>query len=264
MTRPLESLPGTPTNSEGDDSQTTVNQAIRVISNNLGQELAVALEGKDKTNERLRTLVVEPINALPLEKRTVRGRVRTGEEIALAIPDQEAFLREIDLMQEATFFELNPIGQLLMMDGCKEAYGLNEDFHEAKTRQTRLVYRREDGAVRVMEGSEYFTADENGMPILSDAAKKIPPESILMRKGLPTLERDIRGQVHTGEYARMNGGRFENINSTWVECKSRIFSKTLHACWIKGRLVSFKKRDASPEDKLGSRGVLTVNLTFEA
>jgi hypothetical protein len=233
--------------------------------------LTTALEGADPINERLRTLVVDPINALPPEERTVGETVYSGEEVARAIPDQEAFFREIESMQEATFFELNPKGQLLMMDGRKEAYGLNEDFHKAKIRQTRLVYRGEDGAVRVMEGKDCLQIKGAGSDVTlcqSEAAEGIPSKSILMRKGLPTLKlvKTGRHYVHEGEYARMNKkGLFDRTNRTWVEGNACDQWHARYAYWDAAQEKICSSEDSSLQalPQLGSHGVLTVNLTCE-
>lgn len=80
------------------------------------------------------------IDELDREKRTVQGKVRTGEEIINAIPNQKIFLHFLNGMKDPTFFEINDKGQLVMMDGCKEAYGLGEDFETAKKRQTHIHY----------------------------------------------------------------------------------------------------------------------------
>ena len=122
----------------------TTKTPVDVLKNKLRAALDAAdviPEQQEALDERLKTLVVDPINALPENQRRVQGKVRTGEEIARAIPDVAAFLNEVDDMREGTFFELNEAGQLVMKDGCNEAYGLYEDFIEAKIRQTRVVYR---------------------------------------------------------------------------------------------------------------------------
>ncbi|OGJ41929.1 hypothetical protein A2974_01685 [Candidatus Peregrinibacteria bacterium RIFCSPLOWO2_01_FULL_48_20] len=229
------------------------------------KEATSTIEGKERIDERLQALVVEAIDALPEAKRIVRSKIRTGEEIARAIPDVEAFLAEVALMQEGTFFELNEKGQLVMRDGCKEAYGLGEDSRTAKKRQTRLIYRDETGKVQVMEGNDYFTADENGNLALSDAAKGIEPSSILMEKGLPTLQRDRDN--HTGEYARMNDkGQLEGQNWTWTEDKTFDSSRARYA--YGGDDIGFVGSDVDDSDAqhdyLGSRGVLRVNLNLES
>lgn len=222
------------------------------------------LESTERLDERLKPLVVDAVNALPEGKRVVRGKIRTGEEVARAIPDVEAFLSEVALMQEGTFFELNERGQLVMRDGCKEAYGLGEDSRTAKKRQTRITYRGENGRVQVMEGNAYFTADENGNLAPSDAAKKIGPNSILMEKGLPTLQWD--GTNHTGEYARMNDkGQFERQTYAWTEDASLDSSRARDAYWYgyDGYVYSNVDYSYIQAGHLGSRGVLRVNLNLE-
>ncbi len=222
-----------------------------------------AIPEQGQLNERLQALVVEPIDRLPEAERTLKGKVRSGEEIARAIPDVEAFLAQVDGMKEAKFFEINKKGQLVMMDGCKEAYGLGEDFRQAEKRQTQIVYRLKDGTVLVVGGDDYFSADVNGNLVLSNAAKRIDPNSILMEKGLPTLHRD--GGNHTGEYARMNGnGQFEITKLTWTKDKSLDSSRARFADWTRiGYMDSVVRGSNRRGDDLGSRGVLRVNLNFE-
>ena len=218
-------------------------------------------EGLD---ERLQTLVVTAIDALPENKRSVRGKVRTGEEIARAIPNAEAFLAEVDLMQDGVFFELNEAGQLVMRDGCAEAYGLEDDFPTAKKRQTRVVYRGEDGTAQVIEGDDYFTVDGDGALVLSDAAKNIDTNSILMVRGLPTLQGTSPN--HTGEYARMNTGQLERETYSWTEDDSLDSSRARGACWApySGRVRSGVSFSYVQHGYLGSRGVLRVNLNLES
>lgn len=237
-------------------------QTQEKVTASLGSDVAV-----EQLDERLQALVVDAINALPEAKRIVRSKIRTGEEIARGIPDVEAFLAEIALMQEGTFFELNEAGELAMKDGCKEAYGLGEDARQAEKRQTRIVYRGEDGRVQVMEGNEYFTADENGNLVVSDVGKKIKKDSILMEKGLPTLQWDETSKKHTGEYARMNdSGQFERQKLTWTKDKSLDSSLARLAYWddLYGGVLSAVDYSAYLPGYLGSRGVLRVKLNLES
>lgn len=215
-------------------------------------------------NKRLQTLVVAAIDALPEGKRNVQGKVRSGEEIAQAIPNAEAFLAEVDLMQDGVFFELNEAGQLVMRDGCAEAYGLRDDFPTAKKRQTRVVYRGADGTAQVIEGNEYFTVGNDGTLILSDAAKSIDPDSILMVRGLPTLNWD--GSKHTGEYARMNTGQLERETYSWTDDETLAPSRARHAYWfhLYGYVDSSVDLSYYQLVVLGSRGVLRVNLNLES
>ncbi len=232
---------------------------------------AVAMKLKNpeqvEIDGRLQPLVIDPINALPEDKRTVQGRVYSGEEIARAIPNVEAFLEAISQRKEGQFFELNEAGQLVMADGCSEAYGLKDDFPMAKIRQTRVYYHGEDGSIQVMEGQEWFTVKEEGGAKeleLSEAAKKISPESITMVSGLPTLKRD--GNSHTGEYARMNTGQFERKTYTWTDDDSLDASRARLADWPGYRedVHSNVNRSNYQYDYLGSRGVLRVNLNLES
>lgn len=241
--------------------------AVRSLRNDTKKQATSTVEGKEQIDARLQALVVEAINALPEAKRTVRSKIRTGEEIARGIPDVEAFLAEVALMQEGTFFELNEAGELAMKDGCKEAYGLGEDARQAEKRQTRIVYRGEDGKVQVMEGNDYFTADEKGNLVLSDVGKKIKKDSILMEKGLPTLQRNEATGEHTGEYARMNdSGQFERQKYTWTKDKSLNSSLARYAGWgdDRGRVGSSVDSSDNRFDDLGSRGVLRVKLNLES
>lgn len=190
-------------------------------------------------DKRLMSLVVKPINDLPEAKRKVKGKVRSGEEIARAIPDVEAFLNEVNLQNQdgalLDFFELNGTGQLVMKDDCPEAYGLSENALQARMRQTRIVYREEDDQTKVMTGEKCFKVtkhDKEGRPLemeISEAAQKITTKSILMARGLPTLKWD--GKEHTGEYARMNKGQFEKATCTWTDDDSLAASRARGACW---------------------------------
>jgi len=223
---------------------------------------------------RLMPLVVQPINALSEAKRTVRGRVCSGEEIARAIPDVAAFLQEVDLQKEdgilLDFFELNEAGQLVMKDDCAEAYGRDENFLQAKIRQTRIVYRGEDGQTHVMAGQEYFNItkrDEEGRPLemqMSEAAQKINLQSVLMVRGLPFLK--CNDENHTGEYARMNIGQFERSTCTWINDDSLNASQARYAGWddYRGGVDSFVDFSDYRYRSLGSRGVLRVNLKLES
>jgi hypothetical protein len=222
------------------------------------------LEQEVQLDERLKTLVVVAIDVLPEAKRNVRGKVRSGEEIARAIPDVNAFLAEVDLMRDGVFFELNEAGQLVMRDGCAAAYGLKDDFSTAKKRQTRVVYRGEDGQAQVIEGDDYFTVNGDGALVLSDAAKRIDSNSIIMVRGLPTLNRDEEN--HTGEYARMNIGQLENKTYSWTEDGSLGSSRARYVCWDCDLRYVFSNVNDSAfwSAYLGSRGVLRVNLNLES
>ncbi len=231
-------------------------------------------------DSRLMPLVVNPIKTKYPDGVEIQGKVRTAEEIARAIPDVEAFLIEVNLQKKdgifLDFFELNESGQLVMKDDCKEAYGLGENALEARIRQTRVVYK-EGGQTEVMTGRDYFKVtktDGEGRPLhmeLSEKAKKISPETILMARGLPTLTCD--SDTHTGEYARMNIGQLEIQRITWTDDKMLVtntgspdFSRARYAYWyddietVLSRVRNSYFRDAN----LGSRGVLRVNLNFDS
>jgi hypothetical protein len=238
---------------------------------------AVAMKLKNpefvEIDERLQSLVVEPINALSEAQRTVKGRLRSGEEIARAIPDVATFLNEVDLQKQdgvlLDFFELNEEGQLVMKDNCPEAYGLGENALQARMRQTRIVYK-EDGQTKVITGEEYFNVtkqDEESRPLemeLSEAAKKIDPRLILMARGLPTLKWD--GSKHIGEYVRMNTGQLERSKITWTDDDSLDASRARYAYWSDdyGIVYSGAYNSRNQRANLGSRGVLRVNLNFES
>ncbi|EKD93927.1 MAG: hypothetical protein ACD_28C00025G0001 [uncultured bacterium] len=178
-------------------------------------------------DERLKTLVVDPIDALPEGKRTVRGRVRTGEEIARAIPDQAAFLREIDQLKEGKFFELNEKGQLVMQDGCTEAYGLKDTFPMAQKRQKRLVYRDKDGKIQVLANTNFTVDKATEDRVLPDTKERIAASSILMERGLPTLIFfDQDGHWHSGEYNRImnDKNQFDRHTYSWTDDESLHFS----------------------------------------
>jgi len=251
----------------------------------------IARQIKNPELGRLMALVVEPINALSEKDRTVNGKVRSGEEIARAIPDVKAFLAEVDLQKEdgilLEFFELNESGQLVMKDDCKEAYGLGENGLQARIRQTRIVYKK-GGQTKVMTGEECFdvTAKRGGRPFLmelseagrplrmelSEAVKKIDSKSILMVRGLPHLKWDSAEEQYTGEYARMNAGQLERETITWAEDETLVndngspdFSQIRIAYWNDnvGFVSSSLGRSIDRADDIGSRGVLRVNLNFE-
>ncbi|EKD92462.1 MAG: hypothetical protein ACD_28C00426G0002 [uncultured bacterium] len=218
-------------------------------------------------NERLTALVVKAIDVLSEDKRTVRGKVRTGEEIARAIPDQAAFLAEVDQMKDGKFFELNEKGQLVMQDGCAEAYGLRDDFPPAQKRQKRLVYRNEAGKIQVLGGVNFTVDKETGDRVLPDNKGRIPASSILMERGLPTLTWDA-GQYNAGqylgEYARMNTFKIEGKIYTWIDDETLDPSHTRYAAWSgnPGRVYSGVHDSDFQYGCLGSRGVLRVNLNL--
>lgn len=237
---------------------------------------AIAIEIKNpehsEIDERLKSLVVEPINALPEAARTVKGKVRSGEEIARAIPDVEAFLEAMSLRKEGKFFELNETGQLVMVDGCPEAYGLGEDFPTAKMRQACVWYLDEQGVTQSLQGEELYTVKEvDGKEFgvrgkiqvleLTEAAKTLVPTMV---SGLPNLKWD--GERHTGEYARMNIGQLERAKITWTEDDSLDGSRARFAVWADdgGGVCSDVDRSGDRLGALGSRGVLRVNLNFES
>jgi hypothetical protein len=239
----------------------------------LRRAIAIKLKNPElvEIDERLQSLVIDPINALPEAERTVNGTVRSGEEIARAIPDVTAFLAEVNLQTQdgvlLDFFELNESGQLVMKDNCLEAYGLDENALQARMSQTRIVYA-EDGKTRVMTGEEYFNVtkrDREDCPLemeLSEVAKKIDLRSILMVRGLPTLKEN--DNKHTGEYARMNRGQLEKVTLTWTDDDLLNASCARVACWDgkEGILYSFVDTSYAWKVFLGSRGVLRVNLNF--
>lgn len=224
---------------------------------------------------RLQSLVVAPINALPKDKRTVQGRVYSGEEIARAIPGVESFFAAMSRRKEGKFFELNGDGQLVMADGCPEAYGLGEDFPTAKKRQTDVYYRDENGVTQFIQGDDYYTVKEvDGRNYgvrgkirvleLSEAAKKIPTASIIMQSGLPTLQWE--DGEHSGEYVRMNRGQLERAKFTWTDDDSLDVSRAREAYWFGplGFMSSYVAPPYSRDATLGSRGVLRVNLILRA
>ena len=195
----------------------------------VSQSQEVSLDRPKEKDLRLDSLV-STIDALPEAVRRCKGKVRTGAEIARAIPDKEAFLAEVALMQEGTFFELNERGQLVMKDGCKEAYGLRDDFPAAQTRQKRLVYRDDAGKIQVLGGVNFTVDKETGDRVLPSNKGRIAAQSILMERGLPTLTWD--GSQHLGEYARMNDkGQFERETVTWTEDDSLDSSRARYADW---------------------------------
>ncbi|MEK7547691.1 MAG: hypothetical protein AAB540_02250 [Patescibacteria group bacterium] len=243
-----------------------------------GLKCAIAVEIKNpevvEIDERLIALVVDPINALSEAQRTVKGKVRSGEEIARAIPDMAAFLDEVNLQKKdgilLDFFELNEAGQLVMKDDCEEAYDLGENVLQARMRQTCIVYA-ENGQTEVMTGEEYFNVtrqDGEGIPLEMEvsqvAAQKMAKQSILMARGLPTLKLD--GNKHIGEYARMNTGQLERRTCTWTDDDSLDASRARDADWSGGNeVMESRVNDSNCQVvNLGSRGVLRVNLNFES
>lgn len=232
-------------------------------------------------NEQLQSLIVDPINALPEAARFVCGKVRSGEEIARAIPDVEAFLEAMTHRVQGKFFELTEVdeeGQLVMADGCPEAYGLGEDFPAASIRQTRVYYRGENDQTLVMGGRDCYTVVEvDGrkygvrgtvrVPRLSEAARAIDQKSIIMQSGLPTLAWDAREGKPVGEYARMNAGQFENTTQTWTDddsldgSQARLAYRYFHNGHNVGSSVANSRSHA---DDIGSRGVLRVRLNLES
>ncbi len=226
----------------------------------------------DAIVRRTLPMVVNPINRMPEYLRTIKGTLYTGEQIARAIPDKTAFLSEVALMEGGTFFELNKEGQLVMMEAKSTPVA---NALEARILQTRITCRREDGAIAVMTGKELFIVtkrDENGVPLameLSEEAKQISPESILMQRGLPTLQ--FNNDKHTGEYTRM----WSVSAAIWTEDESLDIAQARYASWVKygGTIVS-DVSNACDRNKIHismwevgtaeSRGVLRVNLDFES
>lgn len=241
----------------------------------LNVELADATEIKNpeqvEIDARLMSLVVEPINALSEAQRTVKGRVRSGEEIARTIPDIAAFLDAVSLRKDGKFFELNEAGQLVIEDGCPEAYGLGDNFPTAKMRQA-CVWYDEQGVTKSLQGEELYTVKEvDGKEFgvrgkvqvleLTEAAKKAVPTMV---SGLPTLKWD--GERHTGEYARMNTGQLERSKITWTDDDSLDASRARGARWVDryGGVHSGVDNSNVRDVGRGSRGVLRVNLNFES
>ncbi|KKR25260.1 MAG: hypothetical protein UT55_C0047G0002 [Candidatus Peregrinibacteria bacterium GW2011_GWE2_39_6] len=226
-----------------------------------GDEVAVddklPSEQVEMIDARLISLVVDPVNALSEAQRTVKGKVRSGEEIARAIPDVEAFLDAVSRRKDGKFFELNEAGQLVIEDGCPEAYGLGDDFPTAKMRQSCIWYLDEQGVTQSLQGEELYTVKEvDGKEFgvrgkvqvleLTDAAKKVVPT---MASGLPTLKWWDDEERHKGEYDDSLGCLRARIAS-WVVnygCVSSNVFRSYYQC-----------------DYLGSRGVLRVNLNLKS
>lgn len=242
--------------------------------NNLRRAVAIKLKNPEQVeiDERLIPLVVEPINALPEAQRVVNGEVRSGEEIARAIPDVEAFLDAVSRRKDGKFCELNEAGQLVIEDGCPEAYGLGEDFPTAKMRQACIWYLDEQGETQSLRGEELYTKREvDGKDYevsgkvtlleLTDAAKKVKPTMV---SGLPTLKWD--GERHTGEYVRVNTGQLERKTATWTDDDSLDASRARDADWDgrDGVVCSSVRNSYDQFGGLGSRGLLRVNLNFES
>ena len=193
---------------------------------------------------RLKSLVVDPINALSETQRTVKGRLRSGEEIAKAIPDVAAFLDAVSRRKNGKFFELNEAGQLVIKDGCWEAYGLDEDYHTARRRQKCVWYLNEQGVTQSLQGEEL------------DTVKKVAPT---MESGFPNKD----------EYARMNRGQLERETITWIDDNSLDASRACFADWFfcdGPGFVYWRECNANSGHRgdLGSRGVLRVNLNLES
>ena len=241
---------------------------------------AIASEIKNpeevEVDERLMSLVVNPIKEAHPDGVHVQGKRRTAEEIAQAIPNVEAFLAEVDLQKQygilLDFFELNEEGQLVMKDDCEKPYGLGENARQARIRQTRIVYEGEDGQTQVMTGEEYFNVTERdgeGRPVameVSQDALRIDQETIQMERGLAKLKFD--GNTHSGEFDRMQSPYW-----TWTDDKALVkddgspdFARARPASWDVGfgRVFSYVFSSYGRADLLGSRGVLRVNLNFES
>jgi hypothetical protein len=189
--------------------------------------------------------LVETIDALPEAARQWKGKVRTGAEVARAIPNVEAFLSELATLKKGEFWELNEQGQLVMGDGCAEPArktfgptheGLN--YHQSRTLATRKCYFNAEGKPVVLEGDD----------------KKIPSGAkVLSERGLVTLE----------EYKRKNKGRFERKMVIWTESGKNPFFVG-DACWRGGRVLSRGDYPSRRYNYKGSRRVLRVNLNFES
>lgn len=201
----------------------------------------------------------------------IKDLLNLDEKIVKAIPDKPAFLVELRHMKEPNSLGLNEEGQLLIQDGREKAYSLGENKLQAEIRQTRVVYRGDDGETCVMTGEEAFTVtrrNEEGVPLemeLSPAAQGITPNSILMIKGLPTLRLVGDQEVPTGEFVQMDKSQFEKNTSTWAEDDSLddpLLARIASGDENSGRVYSGVAASASQDADLGSLGVLRVNLNM--
>ncbi len=239
-----------------------------LFTSNIRDVLAItegASSEKASFHPRLKALVVDPINDLSMEERIVKGQLRTGEDFARAIPNVEAFLREIDLMKHPKFCEINKEGQLVMMDGERDAYGLGEDFPTARDRQARVAYRDEAGNIQVLVGHCFKVDRRTGNLVLNGNKGTIKAKSILMIRRLPTLYKD-ENDKYAGEYARMNTGQFDVDTYTWVKDDSLDSSSTARYadCNLHNAVIPYTRSLSSKVPNCGSRGVLSVNLNFES
>lgn len=177
-------------------------------------------------NEHLGEYVRLPLELerLSLEEKTVNGKIRTAKEILDAIPGWEDFQYMLKGMKEPTFFEINKKGQLVMMDGCAEAYGLGDDYEAAKKRQTRIV----------KQGNK-----------------------ILMEKGLPTWEEYQR--MNKGQFERETNTWVEDGTITDISYARHAYWDDDRKCV--GSDVFYSNYYS---DNFGSRGVLRVNLDFKS
>ena len=117
--------------------------------------------------------------------------------------------------------------------------------------------------VKRVDGEKYGLSGRVRVLELSAAARAIDENSIIMVRGLPTLQSD--GEMATGEYVHMNTGQHELETLTWTDDKTLDPSRARYATWNRYYSVVFSIENYSNDmhENLGSRGVLRVNLNFE-
>lgn len=175
--------------------------------------------------EPLLNELVELIEAIPEERRIINGEVRSGREVASAIPHPSAFLGELSRLDGPRFVEFNK-------DGCLVLAGSplppTRTAVEALMAVRRVVYTGVDGNPVHMSGDELYGE--------SPAIDAIDPNSVLMDRGWPTIK--VSGAPghpeFSGELPRMFSRGFfldrQGLNAwldgkgTWNPDEVRVFA----------------------------------------
>ncbi|MFC1615813.1 hypothetical protein ACFL21_01620 [Patescibacteria group bacterium] len=215
--------------------------AVEALAANIAQSAVVENE------DRLREIEENPLlktlqgqyEALSNKKRTYNGKIRSWEEVCIAIPNMTDFLAGVETLEQAKVYLLNMQGQLIVGDGCagppKETLGLN--YSQSRTEATRISYLDAEGKIVIV--------DNDYVEVPSDA-------QILSERGL----------VNFPEYRRINKeGQFEKDYVIWME-SGKNPDEALSAYWSVDRLIWSKGDPNKRINICGSRSVLRVNLNL--
>lgn len=209
-------------------------------------ELGVALNN----NHAPETAVLPPewteglkqrYDGLPEKNRMYKGKVRTWEEVWLALPNKEVFSEGCKTLNNPTPYLINEEGQLVMGDGCAEPdeNTLGKNYNDSREDETYYAYTDSEGNLQTKAG---------------DVPRQLPVGATLVW---------TRGLVLENEYKAVNTGQFERDKWTWTESgKNPQVARC--ADWYGGGVDSGEERPEYCLGGLGSRRVLRVNLSFES